>query len=97
VLETLDVYRDIRDIGTVPELRVNDGNGDSPRVEGDNDGNGDSPRVEGDRDSPRVEGAGMTAIFSAAKSEIDHRSDPKEGLTRLFSRNFFQLGAVLLR
>jgi len=71
----LDVYRDIRDIGTVPELRVNDGNGDSPRVEG----------------------AGMTAIFSAAKSEIDHRSDPKEGLTRLFSRNFFQLGAVLLR
>ncbi len=24
----------IRDIGTVPELRVNDGNGDSPRVEG---------------------------------------------------------------
>jgi hypothetical protein len=75
VLETLDVYRDIRDIGTVPELRVNDGNGDSPRVEG----------------------AGMTAIFSAAKSEIDHRSDPKEGLTRLFSRNFFQLGAVLLR
>lgn len=84
MLETLDVYRDIRDIGTVPELRVNDGNGDSPRV-------------EGDRDSPRVEGAGMTAIFSAAKSEIDHRSDPKEGLTRLFSRNFFQLGAVLLR
>ncbi len=75
MLETLDVYRDIRDIGTVPELRVNDGNGDSPRVEG----------------------AGMTAIFSAAKSEIDHRSDPKEGLTRLFSRNFFQLGAVLLR
>jgi hypothetical protein len=75
VLETLDVYRDIRDIGTVPELRVNDGNGDSPRVEG----------------------AGMTAIFSAAKSEIDHRSDPKEGLTRLFSPNFFQLGAVLLR
>ncbi len=75
MLETLDVYRDIRDIGTVPELRVNDGNGDSPRVEG----------------------AGMTAIFSAAKSEIDHRSDPKEGLTRLFSPNFFQLGAVLLR
>ena len=75
MLETLDVYRDIRDIGTVPELRVNEGNGDSPRVEG----------------------AELTAIFSAAKSEIDHRSDPKEGLTRLFSRNFFQLGAVLLR
>lgn len=81
------VDRDIRDIGTVPELRVNEGNGDRPRVEG-NEGNGDSPRVEG---------AGMTAIFSAAKSEIEHRSDPKEGLTRLFSPNFFQLGAVLLR
>ena len=84
MLETLDVYRDIRDIGTVPELRVNDGNGDSPRVVKYGD-------------SPRVEGAGMTAIFSAAESEIDHRSDLKEGLTRLFSPNFFQLGADLLR